>query len=414
MSQSITQTGYTNSALKRIGRLPQRALYRVLRELGRRLPITSHRWGPPREKLRNTAEWCQEHTDSKFIALAEEEEATIPPPLTMEPLNEEYQRRLKRTIPARFVAIIPQGRACHNGIVLTSDDYILRDISYKVLSSHKQKTRLPVLDAIKLPPLRKITGTAAIISGPWTDNYYHWMFDVLPRLHLLQQSGLKIDNYIVDCHKVFQKQSLAFLGITPQMCIADEPDLHLQAEKLVVPSLPGGQGNPPRWVCDFIRESILKPILENRKSSSASSADKQNLPSRLYISRADAPGRRITNETELLGLLESKGFRSITLDGLSLKEQVLLFNDAQAIVTAHGAALTNLVFCRPQTRVIELFAPGWAYPIYNFVSAHCDLRLGCLFGEGERPLPANNWQYHQQDITVNIAQMETMLKRMEI
>lgn len=393
--------------------LPKRILHRLLRVIGRRLPLTSHRWGPPRGLCLNTAEWCRTHTKTEFILLAPEEDASIPPPLAFEDLVEQYQRLLKRKTPERFVCVIPGGRVCHRGIVLTPDDYILADTSYAVLSARKNKERPPILDVIKLPSLRKECGTIAVISGPWAENYYHWMFDVLPRLHLLQESGIKIDKYIVNHNKSFQQQSLALLGITPQMCIADTPDLHLQAERLVVPSLPGGQGNPPRWACDFLRDALLNPLLKTHENAPQLTPNNKN-PTKLYISRADAPGRRVTNEADVLRILEPKGFCSITLDGLSLREQTLLFHGAEAIVAPHGAALTNLVFCRPHTPVVEFFAPGWAYPVYNFVAANSDLRLGCLIGEGERPLPPNNGQYCQQDIAVNIAELEAMLKKMEI
>lgn len=402
-----------NPVLAQGRHLPKRIFCYFLRESSRRLPVTSHYWGSPRGIFPRTAEWCQTYSGSEFLSLAPSQDTTLPLPLAFEEFNEEYRRLLNRNTPERFVAAIPRGRACYQGLVLTPDDYILEDISYVVLAANKNKQRLPILDSAKLPRLRKESGTIAVISGPWPDNYYHWMFDILPRIHLLQESGLKIDKYIVNCTHKFQYQSLELLGITPQMCIADSVNLHLQAEKLVVASLPGGQGNPPRWACDFLREKLLGPILQTKRNNFLSTPQAE-LGRKLYISRADAPGRRVTNEDEVLGILKPKGFRSITLDGLSVHEQALLFHNAQAIVAPHGAALTNLVFCRPGTPVIELFTSGWTYPIYNFISAHCDLRLGCLFGQGERPLPANSGQHYQEDMTVNIAELEAMLKKLEL
>jgi hypothetical protein len=39
-------------------------------------------------------------------------------------------------------------------------------------------------------------------------------------------------------------------------------------------------------------------------------------------------------------------------------------------VAPHGAALTNLNFCRPGVRVLELFAPGYLNPGYWSITAN--------------------------------------------
>ena len=46
------------------------------------------------------------------------------------------------------------------------------------------------------------------------------------------------------------------------------------------------------------------------------------------------------------------------------------FAAARVIVAPHGAALTNLVFCRPGVRVLELFAPGYTVHCYWTITAN--------------------------------------------
>lgn len=58
-------------------------------------------------------------------------------------------------------------------------------------------------------------------------------------------------------------------------------------------------------------------------------------------------------------LRQKNGFVAVTLDNLSIVEQAKIFNSAKVIVAPHGAALTNLVFCRKNTKIIEIFHPNY-------------------------------------------------------
>ena len=39
---------------------------------------------------------------------------------------------------------------------------------------------------------------------------------------------------------------------------------------------------------------------------------------------------------------------------LSFKKQIKLFNSSSLIIGAHGAAFTNIIFCKPGTKIIEI------------------------------------------------------------
>ncbi|MGE6419452.1 glycosyltransferase family 61 protein [Alteromonas macleodii] len=76
---------------------------------------------------------------------------------------------------------------------------------------------------------------------------------------------------------------------------------------------------------------------------------------KIYISRADANGKRgVVNDEEVCSLLEKRGYQIVKLDGMQLSEQVNLFSKASVVIGAHGAGLTNTMFCKPGTHVIEL------------------------------------------------------------
>ncbi len=92
-------------------------------------------------------------------------------------------------------------------------------------------------------------------------------------------------------------------------------------------------------------------------------------PDKIYISRRDS--RTVENETEIVRLLEARGFRKYLFETgeLSLIEQWRLVAGASQIVAIHGAGLTPLIFNRRGLarapgdlgglRIIEIHGAGY-------------------------------------------------------
>jgi capsular polysaccharide biosynthesis protein len=79
---------------------------------------------------------------------------------------------------------------------------------------------------------------------------------------------------------------------------------------------------------------------------------------KVYISRARAARRRVSNEAELRQHLEAQGFETIYLEGMPFAEQVRLLSETATLIANHGAGLTNLMFMQPGTRVTEIRLQG--------------------------------------------------------
>jgi hypothetical protein len=75
---------------------------------------------------------------------------------------------------------------------------------------------------------------------------------------------------------------------------------------------------------------------------------------RIYLSRADARWRMLTNEEEVWGLLRARGFTRVLLSQISVAELAPLMAGANVVVGPTGANLAATIFCFPGTRVIEL------------------------------------------------------------
>jgi len=60
------------------------------------------------------------------------------------------------------------------------------------------------------------------------------------------------------------------------------------------------------------------------------------------------------NNNEIITFLNTKGFTSYKVGQLDFFEQIYLFNNAKTIIGPHGAAFTNIIFCKPKTNIIEI------------------------------------------------------------
>jgi len=79
---------------------------------------------------------------------------------------------------------------------------------------------------------------------------------------------------------------------------------------------------------------------------------RSNANKKIFISRDDAPARKLINAEEVFMALQ--GWETVTLSGMGIKQQIELFSAARHVISTHGAGLTNLIWCQTGTKVIEI------------------------------------------------------------
>ena len=324
--------------------------------------------------------------------------------------------------PKTFVAAIPKGRVwivpqqnywliCKAIAVITPDNYLLADLSRDypgfLPGCDKHDIRKhSVFNLESFPPLKQIEGSVAVLSGLSGNVYFHWMVDVLPRIELLRRSGrdlAEIDWFLVNsCQHEFQRETLRILGIPEEKVLESDRLPHIQATELIVPSFAGYLGWPSGWAIDFLRREFLKGIIPN-----------YNYPKRIYISRSKARYRRVLNEEDVVEVLEQFGFVSILPESMSLTEQIAHFYHAEVIVAAHGSGLTNTIFSRHGTKVIELVSPHYISHYYWGISQYLNLEHYYLAGEAFECYPVRELMYQNsltEDILVNLSSLKRMIE----
>lgn len=100
----------------------------------------------------------------------------------------------------------------------------------------------------------------------------------------------------------------------------------------------------------------------------------------LYLSRQGAKLRNPTNAAALEDRLQGAGFEIFNASDANHPEQVARFRAADRVVAVHGAGLTNLIFCRPGTLVVEIFPENFVKSPYWRLAKALDLRYRALIG----------------------------------
>ncbi|WP_180955397.1 glycosyltransferase family 61 protein [Peribacillus deserti] len=307
-----------------------------------------------------------------------------------------YPNRVK----GGYLTVIPNGRIWgRNGAIITPDNKLIWEVSSEFVKTPWEHS---IFKQETLPPVTEYYDLAADLTHRLSHNYYHWMFEVIPRFHLIETCFTHIDKFIVTLpEKIlpFQEETLAAIGIPLPHLVKTHDQFHIKAEKLVVPSQPS---MATKWASNYLRAKFL----------SENNIDNTN-KNRIYIRRTHY--RRVLNEEELITVLKEYGFIPVELETMSVSDQVNLFSGAECIIAPHGAGLTNIVFCDPGTKIIEIFPPAYVRAYYSIISSFGNLDYHYIIGTpGGRDdicdeiLLNNDWNGYE-NVTVNINTFEKAL-----
>jgi len=306
-----------------------------------------------------------------------------------------------------FILKIPNGQACSWHGWIKVDNYIVHDLISHLFSLNYQ---LRLLSQTSFTNIKKIKGKVAVITLMADTCFFHWIFNILGRLALLEIAGIEYDWLYVSYDKPYMKETLTLWGIDPAKIIQplSKQNHYIQADELIVPSHVGiraVQNNqyrlnwipfdlyakkwnispekfntlylynsnnsiydhtppsyvsmhdyffhtvplcslyPSEWFITFLQNKFL-PLIQNKP---------YDFSKKIFISREKAYTRKIINEDEIFNIFKNLGFKKYILEDMSFLEQIALFNQADTVVAAHGSSLINLLFCKPNTAIIEIF-----------------------------------------------------------
>jgi hypothetical protein len=312
-----------------------------------------------------------------------------------------FERGRHAEVPARSVLDVRDGRLVGDfGATVTPGGILDYQTSgYFGLASWREH---PVFLSPRLPEVEHLPGTVLSLTARGAAvNYYHFLYDAVARYGVFEEAmpGEHVDAIVVPHASGYQRQILELAGITGTF-VQPRADRTIRADRLLVPSTPNQDLDAPRSATEWLRKR-LPP------------SGRTDTPTRLYLSRGQAPGgRRYLQEAELRPVLERRGFVVLDPGTLSVQEQIDTFHNAEVIIAPHGAGLTNITWSRPGVRVLEMFAGTYVHlGLWTIAEAIGGMHYRYLVGAGSWP-EGKEMQGIVDDIDIPVARVEAMLEEL--
>ena len=196
-------------------------------------------------------------------------------------------------------------------------------------------------------------------------NYFHWIYDTVSYLYSYFEEKKRIGNLKLlinvpegkgDLYP-FVYETLSLLGIKKEDLIF--LDRETQYETMVIASsLTHNRMSlePPHEGVFSIINSMEGDIL-NKEEKIYVSRRTWTQPKSDNIGTDYTTERMCMNEDDVVDLLQSHGFKEIFCENFSMKEKIGMFRFAKFVVGPIGGGMSNVLVCKPDTKVISINSP---------------------------------------------------------
>ena len=352
---------------RRIGTWHSRALPYVLpvvpRAVWRLLPGSSVTLGPPRR----WTSWKSyaRGRDVGWIAVLPARSGEYPIPFWPADGTTPFKKGRSFRWPEQGVALLKNARVISaDGWCVVDQDTFIGDFCFR---GNVRSSSVYTLKRQR-PPHFLPGVTLNLCSQHAVRNFCHWALDAVPRLELVARAGLtlaSIDHILVPrLPGATADWIMARLGLATDNVIHPGERDQFRCELLMQPSYPGQVESYPPWAIEFYRRNFSTPPIASGGR-------------RIYFPRHGKRG--LVNEAEVERELFSRGFEPFEPAGLT--DLHLKLADVTHVVGVHGAAMANLVFCRPGTRVLELIPSDMPWRYFYSLCSSGGMPYGVIMGK---------------------------------
>ncbi len=241
-------------------------------------------------------------------------------------------------------------------------------------------------------------------------NVCHLLTDKLSRVKQLQKAFLP-EEYILFHKNDYIEQVKHLIGLKT-LDIEQKGYVTLKVSQLFLSSASSYTFIHPAQNLDANFKELKAELL-----LATANEPKVNYPKRFFIDRSGSNARNIVNKTDFYDLLSSFGIESIVLEDYPLTEQIQIFKNAELVVAVHGAGLTNILFCRPDTKIIEILPPLCATPAFFKIAIANDLQYRYFIAKDEEisdPVDYATWEhspakYNRRNVIIDVEEFGNLL-----
>lgn len=250
-----------------------------------------------------------------------------------------------------------------------------------------------------------------MLSGNFSDNYYHFVFEFLVKFDLISKAKIEkeipiiLDSIVKEIPQfkelisIFNEEKRKIIYIDRQILYSINELHYFSFINEVPPNLKRktNEIKSTDYAFDiksilYLRSTVFKYFNNNLSST----------PKKIFISRKNCSKRR-NNEQDFYPILKKFGYVTVSPENLTLKEQFLYFSNAEHIIAGSGAALTNIIFCKPQCEILVFQSIHADITVFSSIAAYTELNMIYL-------TPLNQTTKSHPDFNISIELLEKYLK----